>query len=639
MKKLIFALVLALMPGMAFAQSSPGLYYGQVPTAAQWNSYFAAKQDVLGYTPVNRAGDTMTGKLTLIPSGTALAPLNVPEGATPASPQDGDIWTEPSGMFARIEGATITIGGQNTNPKLSSQTSNYTVTGTDTSTGAVTILADATGGSFTITVPATLGAPTSSPNIQVRKTDASANVITVSDGSNTLAVLQRNQAVQIVANGTAVFTAVPFNSPIISNVWHIGGNTTVWSGDIGQQFNAAYALASPGDQIVVDPKTGGGAYDYTHTLNENTKGKCVKLIGAASGLVNGATPADGQPLNYTPSSGDAMFIDCADDTTTGHDLPSNYGVESINFVNNQCVFTNGCGGSANGIHVGLTNAGDGEAVYTRMTIKGFGGYAYLNIGVNKNNAGQVFYSCDFSVNHIGFSLGNPYIRMFSQKFGANGFVYLADAGTDQPEIHLISPNFVANAGTIEMDFTTAGATALLYITDPHLENQPASTAQFIAGNVNFYITGGIAEDDNGTGTATYMFNPQGQFCEINGMEFATNRNYTQIVLLNTATRCKVSIRNRSSGHTAPVFGGSNASLGTDMSVNVGSAAAFPWSLESTLTIGVSTVTGLPTCNAGIAGAHATVKDQSGTPTYHGALTGSGSTYWGAFCTGSAWVAD
>jgi hypothetical protein len=29
----------------AFAQSSPGLYQGQVPSAAQWNSYFAAKQD------------------------------------------------------------------------------------------------------------------------------------------------------------------------------------------------------------------------------------------------------------------------------------------------------------------------------------------------------------------------------------------------------------------------------------------------------------------------------------------------------------------------------------------------------------------------------------------------------------------
>ncbi len=32
-------------PMNAGAQSSPGLYNGQVPTAGQWNSYFAAKQD------------------------------------------------------------------------------------------------------------------------------------------------------------------------------------------------------------------------------------------------------------------------------------------------------------------------------------------------------------------------------------------------------------------------------------------------------------------------------------------------------------------------------------------------------------------------------------------------------------------
>lgn len=45
MKRLILALALLLAPFAAHAQSSPGLSYGQVPTAGQWNSYFAAKQD------------------------------------------------------------------------------------------------------------------------------------------------------------------------------------------------------------------------------------------------------------------------------------------------------------------------------------------------------------------------------------------------------------------------------------------------------------------------------------------------------------------------------------------------------------------------------------------------------------------
>ena len=58
-----FAISIACAITLAFAQSSPGLITGQVPTAAQWNSYFAAKQDYQGFSPLNRAGGVMTGLL------------------------------------------------------------------------------------------------------------------------------------------------------------------------------------------------------------------------------------------------------------------------------------------------------------------------------------------------------------------------------------------------------------------------------------------------------------------------------------------------------------------------------------------------------------------------------------------------
>lgn len=51
MKKIIQWLMLTALFGAAPAfagGSNPGLYYGQIPTAAQWNSYFSAKLD---YTP------------------------------------------------------------------------------------------------------------------------------------------------------------------------------------------------------------------------------------------------------------------------------------------------------------------------------------------------------------------------------------------------------------------------------------------------------------------------------------------------------------------------------------------------------------------------------------------------------------
>lgn len=108
MKRFITSLCLLLFAALpAFAQSSPGLITGQVPTAGQWNSYFAAKQDMLGYTPVNKAGDVMTGKLITVASTTIQAGLSIPAGAAPTSPINGDIWTTTAGVFARINGVTV----------------------------------------------------------------------------------------------------------------------------------------------------------------------------------------------------------------------------------------------------------------------------------------------------------------------------------------------------------------------------------------------------------------------------------------------------------------------------------------------------------------------------------------------------
>jgi hypothetical protein len=91
----------------ANAQSSPNLINGQVPTAGQWNSYFTAKQDVLGYVPLNVAGGVMTGRLITAPPGAATSGFNLSPGAPPASPADGDLWVTSSGLFAQIKGVTV----------------------------------------------------------------------------------------------------------------------------------------------------------------------------------------------------------------------------------------------------------------------------------------------------------------------------------------------------------------------------------------------------------------------------------------------------------------------------------------------------------------------------------------------------
>ena len=110
MKFLAFLILLFLGAiSHAYAQSSPGLIYGQVPTAAQWNGYFTSKQDNLGFTPLNKAGDSMTGRLVIAPSTTSIAGINLSLGVAPLVPNNGDLWATTMGLFAQIGGTTVQI--------------------------------------------------------------------------------------------------------------------------------------------------------------------------------------------------------------------------------------------------------------------------------------------------------------------------------------------------------------------------------------------------------------------------------------------------------------------------------------------------------------------------------------------------
>lgn len=103
-----FALLAALLSvAPAVAQTSPNLITGQVPTAAQWNSYFSSKQDYLGAPPLLRTGGVLTGLLTTAASTTAQSGINLPQGTAPTTPNNGDLWTTTAGLFAQINGSTV----------------------------------------------------------------------------------------------------------------------------------------------------------------------------------------------------------------------------------------------------------------------------------------------------------------------------------------------------------------------------------------------------------------------------------------------------------------------------------------------------------------------------------------------------
>lgn len=109
MRKLLVAIFfsVAAIPAANAQSTCPSIIYGAVLTAAQWNACFSSKQDVLGFSPVNKAGDTMSGKLTTPSTTGTQAGFNLTPGGTPSAPLNGDLWATSVGLYVRINGTTI----------------------------------------------------------------------------------------------------------------------------------------------------------------------------------------------------------------------------------------------------------------------------------------------------------------------------------------------------------------------------------------------------------------------------------------------------------------------------------------------------------------------------------------------------
>lgn len=74
---------------------------------------------------VNTVNITTTGLNLTAASATGGAGFRLPHGVSPTSPTDGDVWTETTGLYARIDGATVgpyaTAAGSLTNPMTTAE--------------------------------------------------------------------------------------------------------------------------------------------------------------------------------------------------------------------------------------------------------------------------------------------------------------------------------------------------------------------------------------------------------------------------------------------------------------------------------------------------------------------------------------
>lgn len=153
LRALLLAALPLLLPFAAAAQSSlpsactPVITYRAVPTPLQWQACLTAINNnvsgggggagnltgaqviaALTYVPVNKAGDGMGGKLTMVSPNTVQASVNFPPGTAPSAPVNGDMWSTSTSLFFRLNGTTKDLLAQ-----ISSATGDCTGTASGTS--------------------------------------------------------------------------------------------------------------------------------------------------------------------------------------------------------------------------------------------------------------------------------------------------------------------------------------------------------------------------------------------------------------------------------------------------------------------------------------------------------------------------
>ena len=187
---------------------------------------------ILGFT-----GGTLTSELITVASAVGTAGLNIPHGAAPTSPVNGDTWTTLTGLFARINGVTAQFA---TNASIASSYA-------------------------PLTSPALIGAPTTL-GFEIGFRDLPTNT---QGGVYTLALTDRGQAVLASGNIT-----VPANASIafpVTSAVTIINNTA-----------ATITIAITTDTMTL----AGGALAGTRTLAANGIATLYKKA-ATSWLIGG----------------------------------------------------------------------------------------------------------------------------------------------------------------------------------------------------------------------------------------------------------------------------------------------------------------------------------------------------------------
>lgn len=250
--RMVLGCALALIPTIAIGQSSPGLRQGQVPTAGQWNSYFAAKQDFLGFTPLNPSslvgtspisvtagagvvtvsltGTTGSGNVVLANTPTLITPILGAASATslalgtPLSVSSGGTGGNSVAAFKTLTGQQIVVTDPAYGAKCDGSTDDTTAINNALATGLTVILPPATckiTGVLNINVS---GTSLIGQGIQASfLTSSSTTAVMISVGSSvnhvTISNMTLTRSVTAVATAEGIVFAGNTEVSLLSNLW------------------------------------------------------------------------------------------------------------------------------------------------------------------------------------------------------------------------------------------------------------------------------------------------------------------------------------------------------------------------------------------------------------------------------------